>query len=118
MNATDVIGWIVDNTYYCTSCSPTNDTNEHATPIFGDSETDSFSHCADCEELIPETLTSDGWKDVEERFERYLWQRAGRPEILKQWAEHVSPGDEETKRLIELVKKACDYEIQKERRNG
>jgi hypothetical protein len=121
MNATDVIGWIVDGTYYCPSCSPTNDTNEHATPIFGDSETDSFSHCADCEELIPENLTDHGWKDLVEAAVDYLVKRRGRAEIQWQWFEHVktwATGDAADDKIIEVWGEALNYEIQKERRNG
>jgi hypothetical protein len=104
MNAADVIGWIVEDTYYCTSCTPTNDENEHAHPIFGDSETDSFSHCSECDELIPENLTDHGWKDLLETAEHFLVAREGNVDVQRQWHEHVkgwTTGDSDDK-VIEL----------------
>jgi hypothetical protein len=104
MNATDVIGWIVDDTYFCPACTPSTD--ENVIPIFGDSETDSFAHCATCEELIPEVLTAEGIDRVMEDFEEWLEVRYGRPEILAQWAEHLTGAgaDEVQDHIIAMVK--------------
>lgn len=91
MNATDVIGWVVDGEHYCDNCTPTKDENNNdVQPIFAESETDSFSHCCVCEELIPENLTVAGMDAVLRKMEAYLIHREGRPEILHQWAERVA----------------------------
>lgn len=85
MNAFDVIGYIVDGEYRCPSCNYDAD----GQPIFADSDTDSFSHCATCEELIPEVLTETGVEYTISHMEQFLTRREGRPEILRQWAEHM-----------------------------
>jgi len=114
MNSTDVIGWIVNNDWtYCPDCSPTNEEGDgSAIPIFAGSETDSFQHCATCEGLIPENLTSDGLDDALARMWDFLTLRSGRAEILVQWAGHLrnsnlDPGDAQ---LCSLTIDACDKE--------
>jgi hypothetical protein len=87
MNAADVIGYIVSGTYYCPDCTPS--TGDDASPIFADSETDSFSHCAECEDLIPEALTEEGREEALEALRAYLVSRSGRAVIVRQWAEEL-----------------------------
>lgn len=117
MNATDVIGWIVDGDYYCVNCTPTNEEDRTkdicaggSAPIFCGSETDSFSHCEVCEELIPEVLTSEGWASVVLSLRGFLLERRGRPEILHQWAKHLdgSSTDPEEREMISLARLATD----------
>ena len=55
-----------------------------ATPVFPDSETDSPSHCVQCEALIPEALTAEGIRYVREAVEA---RTTGRGCILRQWWE-------------------------------
>lgn len=58
MNAADVIGWYLNGSPFCADCFTGDE--DAASPVFGDSESDSFSHCEECGDLIPESLTSDG----------------------------------------------------------
>lgn len=112
MNATDIIGWIFEGTYLCTDHAPeTEEEKEAAQPIFADSETDSFSHCSECEALIPEKLTTEGFAEVMESFRLFLVRREGRAKIKEMWAEHVKNGMSlaaEEKVIIDLVLEACE----------
>ena len=105
MQATDVVGWLVGETYYCNDCTPTNecDSAQNAGPVYADSTTDCYHHCEVCEELILETLTDAGVADVMDAFERYLVRRAGRPEILRQWAKATKGWLDELNTLADLV---------------
>jgi uncharacterized Zn finger protein len=88
MNAADVIGYVVKGDYFCPTCTPATE-GDDVIAIFGDSETDSFSHCSECEDLIPESLTSEGIERVIESFRDFLVSRRGRAEILSMWIEQV-----------------------------
>ncbi len=90
MNSADVIGYVKDGMILCAECGERGgwDRDEEAGAVFADSETDSPSHCDDCEALIPECLTSDGVKYVHESFRRFLRSHGkdGRLEVLTEWA--------------------------------
>lgn len=87
MHSTDVVGYVVDADIYCPDCC-TEEESEGA--VFADSETDCPYHCGntDCEELIRESLTSDGveyvrtaLRELAEKGEDYK----GRAEIVEEW---------------------------------
>lgn len=82
MNASDVVGSVIDGTYYCPTCAP----SDGGEPVFHDQETDSPSHCEVCDELIQETFTKHAINMMLDRMEDYLTKREGRKEILHQWA--------------------------------
>ena len=100
MNSADVIGYVKDGMISCAECGERDgwdkDSGNDVGAIFADSETDSPTHCDDCETLIPECLTSDGVRYVHESFRRFLRSHGkdGRLEVLIEWAhqyDHV-PG--------------------------
>lgn len=90
MNAVDVLGFVSPYlSIVCVDCAPPEAfTSDEWSPIFAESETDCPSHCAECEALIPENLTSDGVRYVREHLRRFLRThgREGRAEILSEWA--------------------------------
>jgi hypothetical protein len=102
----DVIGYVLDSTYYCKDCCPDSD----APPVYPETETDSWQHCAVCDALVEQKLNSDGVIEVLFRLERYLITRHGRPECLRQEALAMegyllNPADA---RVVSLAKDATD----------
>lgn len=93
------VGYYVDcDTAYCEDCVP-GDVEDHD-PIWSWSESDTPTHCAKCESLIPHTLTSDGLEYVAEHYR-------DDPEspIVAQWvAEYLSPGFVERERIHASVR--------------
>ena len=93
MNSADVIGYVKDGTILCAECGEREGWDKRPSDevgaVFPDSETDSPSHCEECEALIPQSLTSDGVKYVHAAFRRFLRSHGkhGRAEILTEWAE-------------------------------
>lgn len=80
MNATDVIGYVVNEcSVICADCLEEGEADD--SPLFATSETDSPTHCERCEALLPEALTSDGEAYVRE----VVAEGSGRPEILAEW---------------------------------
>lgn len=80
MNASDVIGYVVDEcSLICADCLADGEADD--SPIFPGSETDSPNHCERCGELLPETLTTEGQRYVRER----VWRGDGDPEVLAEW---------------------------------
>jgi len=121
MNAADAVGWIVEGTYYCDACTPSKEADNDAHPIFGDSEADGFSHCAECDELIPEALTSDGVARTLEALNAYLVRRSGRSEIVRMWAKMLRAYfaiQEEGRVVCDFVIEATKEEnVQQERKD-
>jgi hypothetical protein len=78
----DPIGYVVDASIFCPACARRTDS-----PIFEGSETDRPSHCEECEELIPESLTGDGVRYVLDALDDVRNGRGGRLEIVAAWAE-------------------------------
>lgn len=83
-----VVGVIVQADIYCTDCVDPDDPDAEGV-VFADTETDCPYHCGntDCEELIRETLTSDGVNYVREAIRENREKGYGRTEIVDQWAE-------------------------------
>lgn len=57
--------------------------HDESEPVFHDSESDTPTHCAFCESLIPHRLTPDGREYVAEA----LHVGSGRADILAAWSE-------------------------------
>ncbi len=84
MNAMDVIGYMDAGCTLCADCG-SDDEREGMTAVFCTDETDSPSHCDRCEDLIHESLTTDGERGVCASVQAALEGRGGRKCILRQW---------------------------------
>jgi hypothetical protein len=67
--------------------------------IFADSEADTPTHCAVCEELIPHALTPDGYAYVRESLIEAQRDSRGRQCIVRQWVEEYL--DEESEAVAD-----------------
>jgi hypothetical protein len=72
------IGYAWDGAIRCPECTPARRRDDDETgAVFGDSETDSPTHCDACGELVPEALTAEGVGYVAESL------RAAREERIR-----------------------------------
>lgn len=81
----------------CADCAgdwrAVNDEHPDWDVILDGSETDSFSHCDECESVIPESLTSDGVAYVLDALDEWRDEvcrgRIREAGIIEQWAERL-----------------------------
>jgi hypothetical protein len=67
-------------------------TRDDPLAIFPDTESDTPTHCAECEALIPHALTPEGYEYVSEAVAQYRDFGIGRGEIVEQWAAQYEDG--------------------------
>ena len=102
MKSYDVIGYYqceddqLTGDAYCLDCAPTPVPEDWAA-IFPGTESDSPTHCACCEALIPHSLTHEGSVYAQEAVKA----RTGRPAVLTLW--EVVYGGSHTYIPIDLV---------------
>ena len=85
MSWCDPIGYVCGCEIFCPDCAP-----DRESPVFDGSETDRFSHCPECETLIPESLTRYGLSYVLGWLDDARNGIGGRLDILDSWAEAIS----------------------------
>lgn len=66
--------------------------------IFASDESDTPTHCAVCEDLIPHALTPEGYAYVEEYLE-HASTHDGRRAIVRQWVEEYLEDEEALERV-------------------
>ena len=88
----NIVGYYLNcDTAVCVDCAPTptdeTDCDDgYPAPIYDDMESDTPTHCANCEALIPHALTDDGYRYVEERIAGHLADPTdGRACVLAAW---------------------------------
>jgi len=77
-------------------------------PIFSDTEADTPTHCAACEELIPHALTTDGYAYVDEAYREVADGVGGRRCIVRAWVLEYSE-DEDALGAVESWPEADEY---------
>lgn len=104
-----VIGYYVTcDDAVCTDCAPDGfadgdyaewagfESWEEPIAIMSDEESDSPTHCRECEALIAITMTSDGYRYVAEHVTDAAQNDGGRRCITRQWWQEYGDGIEES----------------------
>ena len=125
MYAYDIVGYTRDGEIFCPThkpecpeCQENKETCDEVGVVFAESETDCPAHCGtyDCEALIQEDLTPDGYRYVADALRAWALSGDGHAPTLVEWLyeygqtlRSVMPDDDAWDTIENALDIACTY---------